>query len=112
MDTAERMAEAKTAKTNMRRATVAYKDHSKKYSEYECEYRILLSKKVLKLKADDVSTTIINNIAYGDKEVAREKCKMNIEHGLMKSSENAIINYRLEFKTLSDELKLDFQYHE
>lgn len=91
----------------MKLANVAFKDHSKNAIEYECDYRIACAKKILQLKDEGISTTIINNLAYGDEKVANLKKKWGIEHGLMKSAESAIVNFRTEYKILSGQAQSD-----
>ena len=100
------------ARSNMEKATMAHTEHGKAYAKYEREYRMALAKRILMLQDEGYKVTLINQLAEGDIKVAQAKERRNIEHTLTKSAENAIINYRLEYKQLHEDYKIDWQYHE
>ncbi len=109
MDALERREQARS---NMEKATRAHTEHGKEYAKYEREYRMLLAKTILKLEGEGYKVTLIVYLAEGNIEVAQAKERRNIEHTLVKSAENAIVNYRKVMEQYHADYKLDFQYHD
>lgn len=95
------------AKEMMEFAQKEFRIHGELYAEAERDYRIALAKKILKLKEEGFAATLTNDLAKGDEGVANLKMARDIESTLMHSAQNAIYNYRLEYKTLNEQAKQD-----
>ena len=98
------------ARENMEKANFSYKEHSANYSKAERDYRIALAKKIIILKGEGTAATLTNDLAKGDIDVAELKMQRDLESGLMQSALSAIYNYRLEYKQLNEQHKIDMGF--
>ena len=103
--------ERERAKQLMEEANLAFKDHNKKYAEYEQKYRMTLAKTIIKLvDTDGYSQTAASTLAEGDEKVAEYKKMRNLEDGLRESAKNAIVNFRKEMEMYHEDYKIDMHY--
>ena len=103
----DQLTKIEKSKEMMEFAQKEFRIHGELYAEAERDYRISLAKKILKLKEEGFAATLISNLAVGDAKVAGLRMTRDIEHTLMQSAQNAIYNYRLEYKTLNEQAKQD-----
>ena len=73
-------------------------------AEAEKNYRIELSKEILKLRLERVPTTIIHDIAKGNEKIADLKLKRDIAESAYFTCISAIENLRLDIEVLRSKL--------
>ena len=62
---------------------------SKEYSKAEQEYKVALQKRIMELKADGMSVTLIPDLARGTEHVAELKFKRDLSEKLYDSAKEA-----------------------
>lgn len=85
-----------------------YKVRGKEYAKAYKNYRVLLSKELLKLKAEGMPVTIAYDIARGTENVANAKEQEIITECLYKSCQEAINTYKLQIKILQENINKDY----
>ena len=78
------------------------------YAKAYREYRVLLSKELLRLRADGIPVTIAYDIARGDLEVANAKEQEIITESLYKSCQEAINTYKLKIKIIQEQINKEW----
>ena len=84
------------------------KKRGKDYAQAYKNYRILLAKELLKLKAEGMPVTIAYDIARGTEHVANAKEQEIITETLYKSCLEAINTYKLQIKILQENINKDY----
>lgn len=77
-----------------------YKQYQKSYAMAEYEYRTLLSKRLVELRANGEKVTHLADIARGMKDIAKLRFDRDIAEGLVKSAEEGINFYKLKIREL------------
>ena len=85
-----------------------YKTRGKEYAKAYKEYRVLVAKKLLELKANGMPVTIAYDIARGDEVVANAKEREIITETLYKSCQEAINTYKLQIKVLQEQINKEW----
>lgn len=65
------------------------KDAYRDFAQKEEAYRLALAKKILELKAEGVAITACDNIARGDKHVAKLRYERDVAEGMKEAAEQA-----------------------
>ena len=77
--------------------------NGREYAECERDYKIELTKQVLKLRNEGQSVTLIPLVAYGIKEVADLRFKRDVAEAMYKSAQEFINNTKLELRIMQDQ---------
>ena len=81
---------------------------SRDYANAYKRYRVLLSQKLLQLKASGMPATICYDVARGQKEIADAKEQEIIKGGLYKSCLEAINVYKIKIKVLNNQYEREW----
>ena len=81
-----------------------FKQRGIEYAKAYKNYRILLAKELLVLKADGMPVTIAYDIARGKEEIANAKEQEIITECLYKSCQEAINTYKLQIKIIQAQI--------
>lgn len=73
-------------------------------AEAEKEYKITLRQEALKLRANDMPVTLINQIVYGIPEVAEKRFKRDVEDATFKANQEHINVTKLKLRILENQL--------
>ena len=73
-------------------------------AEAERDYKITLRKEALRLRAEDMPVTLINNIIYGVPEVAEKRFKRDVEEANYKANQEHINVVKLQLRILEAQL--------
>ncbi len=79
-----------------------------KYAQAEHDYKIELSKKVLELRADGQAVTLIQLLAYGDREVAKKRLERDIALTTFEACKEAINVKKLKIKVLQNQVEKEY----
>ena len=74
-----------------------------KLAEAERDYKITLRKEALKLRANDTPVTLINQIVYGEPEVAEKRFKRDIEQANYEANKEFINVCKLQLKVYENQ---------
>lgn len=85
-----------------------FRNLGSKYAHAEHDYKIELSKKVLQLRADGQPATLIQLLAYGDKEVARKRLERDIAQTVFEACKEAINVKKLKIKVMQDQINKEY----
>lgn len=105
----EELLELKKLNGYLSKALEEYKTRGRAYAQAYKNYRMLLSKKLLELKADGIPVTIAYDVARGDEVVANAKEQEIITECLYKSCQEAINTYKLQIKILKENIDKEYQ---
>lgn len=105
MEEIQKMQELNTYLTT---ALTEYKKRGTDYAKAYKNYRVLLSQKLLRLKAEGMPVTIAYDIARGTEQVANAKEQEIITECLYKSCQEAINTYKLQIKILQENMNKDY----
>ena len=73
-------------------------------AEAERDYKITLRQEALKLRANDMPVTLINQIVYGVPEVAEKRFKRDVEDATFKANQEHINVTKLKLRILENQL--------
>lgn len=90
------------------KALEQYKQRGREYAQAYRNYRVMLAKELLKLKADGMPVTIAYDIARGKEEIADAKEKEIITESLYESCKEAINTYKLQMKILQEQINKEY----
>lgn len=79
-----------------------------KYAQAEHDYKLELSKKVLQLRADGQPATLIQLLAYGDREVAKKRLERDIAETTFEACKEAINVKKLKIKVMQDAISREY----
>jgi hypothetical protein len=77
-------------------------------AEAERDYKITLRKEALKLRADSMPVTLINNIIYGVPEVAEKRFKRDVEQANYDANKEHINITKLKLRILEAQLSREW----
>lgn len=90
------------------KALEQYKQRGKEYAKAYRDYRVMLAKELLNLKANGMPVTIAYDIARGKEEIADAKEKEIIQESLYESCKEAINTYKLQIKILQEQINKEY----
>ncbi len=85
-----------------------YKDYQKDYAKKEYEYRVALSKELVRLRAEGQAVTHLADIARGEEHIAKLRFNRDIAEGLVKSAEEGINFYKLKIRELENQYSREY----
>jgi hypothetical protein len=77
-------------------------------AEAERDYKITLRKEALKLRAENMPVTLINNIIYGVPEVAEKRFKRDVEQANYDANKEHINITKLKLRVLEAQLSREW----
>lgn len=84
------------------------KERGRNYATAKKEYRIKVSQELLRLRAENIPVTIINDIVKGKKEIAEAKEKEIINEALYRSCLEAINVYKLQINIVREQIQREY----
>ena len=91
------------------KALEQFKERGREYAKAQRDYRVLLRKTILELRADGTPTTILSELARGDDDVAAAKEQEIITKTLLESCQEAINVYKIQLKLLQEQINKEYQ---
>ena len=85
-----------------------FKTRGREYAQAYKQYRMILAKELLTLKAEGMPVTIAYDIARGKEEVANAKEQEIITECLYKNCQEAINTYKLQIKVLQAQIDKEY----
>lgn len=80
-----------------------YKKYQKDYAIKEKKYRIALSQRLIKLRAQGQAVTHLADIARGMEDIAQLRFERDIAEGLVRSAEEGINFYKLKIREMESQ---------
>ena len=77
-------------------------------AEAERDYKITLRKEALKLRADDMPVTLINQVIYGVPEVAEKRFKRDVEQANYDANHEHINVTKLKLRIVEGQLSREY----
>lgn len=74
------------------------------YAEAYKNYRVLLAKKLLELKAEGMAITLAGDVARGDIEIAEAKKVEIIKEAIYKANQESINSTKLQIKIIESQI--------
>lgn len=84
------------------------RDNGAKLAEAEQDYKITLRQEALRLRADDMPVTLINQVIYGVPEVARKRFKRDVEQANYDANKEFINITKLKLRILENQLSREW----
>lgn len=84
------------------------RDNGANLADAERDYKITLRKEALKLRADDMPVTLINQIIYGVPEVAEKRFKRDVEQANYDANKEYINVCKLQLRILEAQLSREW----
>ena len=84
------------------------RDNGANLADAERDYKITLRKEALKLRADDMPVTLINQIIYGVPEVAEKIFKRDVEQANYDANKEHINVCKLQLRILEAQLSREW----
>lgn len=85
-----------------------YKEYQKDYAKKEYDYRVALSKELVRLRAEGQAVTHLADIARGEKHIAKLRFDRDIAEGLVRSAEEGINFYKFKIRELEAEYNREY----
>ena len=79
-----------------------------KLAEAERNYKVSLAKEALKMKADGMPVTLINQVIYGTKEVSELRFKRDVEQATYDANKEYINSCKLQLRLLEAQLEREW----
>ena len=92
---------------NLSKAVLHYRERGEAYAVTERDYRVALAKKMLELKTQGMSVTLIHDLSRGDEEVSNKKLQRDIALSALESLKEAINVMKLQLRILREEITED-----
>lgn len=83
-------------------------DLNHKFAYAEKEYKILLAKRVLDLRADGMAVGLIEKVCYGLEDVAEKRFKRDLLEGMVRSTYEAINVAKLQLRLIEAEISREW----
>ncbi len=80
-----------------------------KYAEAENDYKIALAQKVTELRAEGMAVGIINQIVYGQPDVARKRLERDIAQTMYEVAKEAINGTKLKIRITENQLDREYR---
>ena len=88
------------------------KKYGNEYAETERDYKISLRQEALKLRADGMAVTLINQIVYGIPEVANKRFKRDVAEALYKTALENINSIKLQIRVIENQINREYGIRE
>ena len=79
------------------------------FANAECEYKIALAQKVTELRAEGMAVGIINQIVYGQPEVAKKRLERDIAQTMYEVAKEAINGTKLKIRITENQLEREYR---
>ena len=89
-------------------AILELKERGKNYAVAYKEYRVKLSKELLRLRDEGIPATIAYDIARGKEEIAEAKQNEIITESLYKSCMEAVNVYKIQIKIVQEQIQREY----
>lgn len=86
----------------------ALANNGKALAQAEMEYKICLRQHALKLRDDGTPVTLINQVIYGEQEVAEKRFKRDIAETMRDVAQENINAIKLQLRLLNDQLNKEW----
>ncbi len=96
------------AMEDLQKTLSSYKEYQKDYAKKEYNYRVTLSKELVRLRAEGQAVTHLADIARGKVEIAKLRYERDIAEGLVKSAEEGINFYKLKIRELEAQFNREY----
>lgn len=100
--------EIEQAMDDLQKTLSNYKEYQKDYAKKEYQYRVELSKELVRLRAEGQAVTHLADIARGKESIARMRFDRDIAEGLVKSAEEGINFYKLKIRELEAQYSREY----
>ena len=84
------------------------RDNGAKLAEAEQDYKITLRQEALRLRADDMPVTLINQVIYGVPDVARKIFKRDVEQANYDANKEFINVCKLKLRILEGQVQREW----
>ena len=85
------------------RSIKVLKNNGQKLAEAERDYKIILRQEALKLRANDMPVTLINQIVYGIPEVADKRLQRDVAEATYTANQEHINVTKLKLRILENQ---------
>ena len=86
------------------------RDNGAKLAEAEQDYKITLRQEALRLRADEMPVTLINQVIYGVPDVARKRFKRDVEQANYDANKEHINVTKLKLRILEAQLDREWSH--
>ena len=86
-------------------------ENKKKYAQAERDYKILLRKTCLQMRADGYPIGLIDKCCYGVPEVAEARLRRDIAEGVVESNMEAINMIKLQLRIINDQIAREWGHN-
>lgn len=83
-------------------------EYGAKYAQAEHDYKVEVSKEVMKLKDKQTPSTLINLIIYGQPSVARIRLERDLAEVMYESSKEKINALKLYIRVIENQLQMEY----
>ena len=90
------------------RSIKVLKNNGQKLAEAERDYKIILRQEALKLRANDMPVTLINQIVYGIPEVADKRLQRDVAEATYTANQEHINVTKLKLRILENQLSREW----
>lgn len=87
---------------------IKLRDYGKELAEAERDYKVALRQEALKLKADGMAVTLINQIVYGVPEIAKKRCDRDIAQTMYTVAQENINSIKLQMRILEGQVNREW----
>lgn len=87
---------------------VKLRDYGRELAEAERDYKVALRQEALKLKADGMAVTLINQIVYGVPEIAKKRCDRDIAQTMYTVAQENINSIKLQIRILEGQVNREW----
>lgn len=92
---------------NLNKAIEELKKRGQAKAKAERDYRVELSKEILKLRAEGIPVTIINDLARGNEKIAALKMQRDIAESLYESNMQYIYSCKLNIDIVHNQIQAE-----
>ena len=85
------------------------KKRGQEYAQAEMDYKIALRTEILKLRDEGQPVTIVKDLCYGTKEVARKRMERDIAEANYRVIQEAIQTHKLKVRIIENQLDREFR---
>ena len=97
-----------TLRKRLNTSIIKLRDYGRELAEAERDYKVTLRQEALKLRADGMAVTLINQIVYGIPEVAKKRYARDIAETMNTVAQENINSIKIQLRILEGQLQREW----
>lgn len=102
------MSEMETKLSELSVSIKKLREHGEKFAQAEHDYKVAMSKEVLRMRDEKTPATLINLVIYGQPEIARLRLQRDIAQVLYDANQEHINVVKLQIRIIENQIQREY----